>query len=64
MIEQGNIVFTRTNQAGYWFRWNDRYGQGNLQLRKYTDGSLIGIIYIDDGTMLGRKLGDLVGFRK
>ena len=33
VIEQGNIVFTGTNQAGYWFRWNDRYGQGNLQLR-------------------------------
>ena len=64
VIEQGNIVFTGTNQAGYWFRWNDRYGQGNLQLREYTDGSLRGVIYIDDGTMLGRRLGDFVGYRK
>tara|TARA_A200000113_G_scaffold143161_1_gene128665 strand:+ start:884 stop:2770 length:1887 start_codon:yes stop_codon:yes gene_type:complete len=64
LIEQGNIVFTGTNQAGYWFRWNDRYGQGNLQLREYTDGSLRGVIYIDDGTMLGRRLGDFVGYRK
>ena len=48
VIEQGNIVFTGTNQAGYWFRWNDRYGQGNLQLREYTDGSLRGIIYLDE----------------
>ncbi|MDA9171112.1 M48 family metallopeptidase [Alphaproteobacteria bacterium] len=63
-IEQGNIVFTGTNQHGYWFKWNDKYGQGNLQLREYTDGSLRGVIYIDDGTMLGKKLGDFIGFRK
>ena len=63
-IEQGNIVFTGTNQHGYWFKWNDRYGQGNLQLREYTDGSLRGIIYIDNGTMLGQKLGDFIGYRK
>ena len=64
VIEQGNIVFTGTNQAGYWFRWNDRYGQGNLQLREYTDGSLRGIIYLDDGTMLGRNLGKFEGMRR
>ncbi|MDC0457041.1 M48 family metallopeptidase [Alphaproteobacteria bacterium] len=63
-LEQGNIVFTGTNQHGYWFKWNDKYGQGNLQLREYTDGSLKGIIYIDDGTMLGKKLGEFNGFRK
>ena len=63
-IEQGNIVFTGTNQHGYWFKWNDRYGQGNLQLREYTDGSLRGVIYIDNGTMLGQKLGDFIGYRK
>ena len=63
-IEQGNIVFTGTNQHGYWFKWNDRYGQGSLQLREYTDGSLKGIIYIDDGTMLGKKLGEFNGVRK
>lgn len=63
-IEQGNIVFTGTNQHGYWFKWNDRYGQGNLQLREYTDGSLRGVIYIDNGTMLGQKLGEFQGFRK
>ena len=63
-IEQGNIVFTGTNQHGYWFKWNDKYGQGNLQLREYTDGSLRGVIYIDDGTMLGKKLGNFIGFSK
>ena len=62
-IEQGNIVFTGTNQHGYWFKWNDKYGQGNLQLREYTDGSLKGIIYIDDGTMLGKKLGEFIGYK-
>ncbi len=64
VIEQGNILFTGTNQHGYWFKWNDRYGQGNLQLREYTDGSLRGVIYIDNGTMLGQKLGDFIGYRK
>ena len=63
-IEQGNIAFTGTNQHGYWFKWNDKYGQGSLQLREYTDGSLKGIIYIDDGTMLGKKLGEFNGVRK
>ena len=63
-IEKGHIILTGTNQAGYWFRWNDRYAEGNLQLREYTDGSLRGVIYIDNGTMLGRRLGDFVGYRK
>jgi hypothetical protein len=63
-LEKGNITFTGTNQHGYWFKWNDKYGQGNLQLREYTDGSLRGVIYIDNGTMLGKKLGDFQGSRK
>ena len=63
-IEQGDIVFTGTNQHGYWFKWNDKYGHGNLQLREYTDGSLRGDIYIDDGTMLGKKLGEFKGQRR
>ena len=62
-LEKGNITFTGTNQHGYWFNWNDKYGQGSLQLREYTDGSLKGIIYIDDGTMLGKKLGEFVGYK-
>ena len=63
-LEKGNITFTGTNQHGYWFKWNDKYGQGNLQLREYTDGSLRGVIYIDDGTMLGKQLGDFIGYKK
>jgi hypothetical protein len=35
-----------------------------LQLREYTDGSLRGIIYLDDGTMLGRNLGKFEGMRR
>ena len=35
-----------------------------LQLREYTDGSLKGVIYIDNGTMLGQKLGDFIGYKK
>ena len=50
-------MFTGTNQHGYWLKWNDSYVQGNLQLREYTDGSLRGLIYINDGKMLGKKLG-------
>ena len=64
IIEQGNIRLTGTNQHGYWFEWNIKYGRGNLQLREYTDGSLRGLIYIDDGTMLGKKLGVFQGFKK
>ena len=55
---------TGTNQEGYWFRWNDKFAKGSLQLREYTDGSLRGIIYIDDGTMLGKKLGEFEGFKQ
>ena len=62
-IEKGNIISTGSNPFGYWFRWNDKYGQGSLQLRDYPDGSLKGIIYIDDDTMLGRKLGHFIGYR-
>ena len=64
IIEKGNIRLTGTNQHGYWFEWNDKYGQGNLQLREYTDGSLRGLIYINDGTMLGKRLGVFQGFKK
>ena len=64
IIEQGYIRLTGTNQHGYWFEWNDKYGQGNLQLREYTDGSLRGLIYINDGTMLGKRLGVFQGFKK
>ena len=63
-IEKGHIILTGTNQAGYWFRWSDRYAEGNLQLREYTDGSLRGKIYIDDGSMLGKKFGEFKGFKK
>ena len=63
-IEKGHIILTDTNQAGYWFRWSDRYAEGNLQLREYTDGSLRGKIYIDDGSMLGKKFGEFKGFKK
>ena len=55
---------TGTNQEGYWFRWNDKFAKGSLQLREYTDGSLRGIIYIDDGTMLGKRLGEFKGFKQ
>ena len=63
-IEKGHIILTGTNQEGYWFRWNDKFAKGSLQLREYTDGSLRGIIYIDDGTMLGKRLGEFKGFKQ
>jgi hypothetical protein len=62
-LEKGNITFTSANQHGYWFKWNDKYGQDNLQLREYTDGSLRGLVYIDDGTILGKQLGDFIGYK-
>ena len=32
-IEKGHIILTGSNQAGNWFRWNDRYAEGNFHLR-------------------------------
>jgi hypothetical protein len=45
-------------------RWADQYGQGNLVVQQYTDDSVRGQLYIDDGkTQSGKLLGDWYGIR-
>jgi Zn-dependent protease with chaperone function len=60
----GNLVLHSTNKDGYWFRWNDKWGQGFVLLQEYTDGSMRGNIYLDDGTNPGKLMGQFGGFRK
>ena len=60
----GNLVLHSANKDGYWFRWNDKWGQGFVLLQEYTDGSMRGNIYMDDGTNPGKLMGQFGGFRK
>ena len=62
-VERGTLEYQSKNEYGYWFRWADKWGKGFLNLKEYTDGSLRGTIYMDDGTDPGRVLGDWVGHR-
>ena len=63
-LVEANMYFHSKNQNGYWFRWNDNWGQGFVNLKEYTDGSMRGNIYIDDGTNPGKLMGEFNGFRK
>jgi len=45
------------------FRWKDNYGQDNVSLKEYTDGSLREAIFIDDGTNLGKQMGEFNGYK-
>ena len=63
-LESADLVFHSQNQNGYWFRWQDKWGQGFLVLQEYTDGSMRGNIYMDDGTNPGKLLGEFNGSRK
>ena len=37
---------------------------GRILLKQYTDGSMRGTIFINDGTNPGKTLGNFVGYRK
>lgn len=63
-LVEGNLTFHGTNQSGYWFRWNDEWGQGFVVLQEFTDGSMRGQIYMDDGTNPGRLMGEFSGNRQ
>ena len=63
-LVEANMNFHSKNQNGYWFRWNDNWGRGFINLKEYTDGSMRGNIYIDDGTNPGKLMGEFNGFRK
>ena len=43
--------------------WRDNWGEGRLLLKEYTDGSLRGQLFGNDGTNPGRLLGEFAGFR-
>jgi hypothetical protein len=60
-VQRGELQFDSQNEHGYWFRWRDDYGTGLLNFKEYTDGFLRGNIFIDDGTNLGKLLGDWIG---
>ena len=61
-VLEGKLSFYGQDQQGYWYRWSDGYGRGNLYLRPFNDGSLRGTIYIDNGSASGQKLGEWVGY--
>ena len=61
-IERGTIQYSSQNEHGYWFQWSDNWGFGWLNLKQYTDGSLRGQIYMNDGTNPGQLLGDWIGY--
>ena len=61
--QQGVLQFAGQNQSGYWFSWRDNFVAGQLVLQEYTDGSLRGKMFINDGTNPGKLLGDWIGLR-
>jgi len=63
-LVEANMSLHSQNQNGYWFRWQDNWGQGFVNLKEYTDKSMRGNIYIDDGTNPGKLIGEFNGFRK
>ena len=62
-VHQGALRLTGQNEHGYWFNWQDAFGNGSLVLQEYTDGSLRGQMFINDGTNPGKLLGDWIGLR-
>ena len=63
-LVEANMNFHGQNQGGYWFRWKDKWGSGFVVLKEYTDGSMRGNIYMDDGTNPGKLMGEFNGSRK
>ena len=62
-VHQGNMQFSSQNEHGYWFNWQDHWGNGRILLQEFTDGSMRGQIYMEDGTNPGKLLGEFTGFR-
>lgn len=63
-LVEANMSLHGQNQGGYWFRWKDKWGSGFVVLKEYTDGSMRGNIYMDDGTNPGKLMGEFNGSRK
>ena len=62
-IQHGFMRYHSQNEHGFWFQWQDNWGTGLISLKEYTDGSMRGYIYMNDGTNPGKLLGDFIGFR-
>ena len=62
-VHQGALRLTGQNEHGYWFNWQDAFGNGSLVLQEYTDGSLRGQLFMNDGTNPGKPLGSWEGYR-
>ena len=62
-VQKGILQFSSQDNNGFWFNWRDNWGEGRLLLKEYTDGSLRGQLFGNDGTNPGRLLGEFVGFR-
>jgi len=63
-LESADLTYHSQNEGGYWFRWIDDWSQGFVNLKEYTDKSMRGNIYIDDGTNPGKLMGEFNGVRK
>ena len=62
-IQKGTMRYHSRNQNGIWFTWQDNWATGMISLKEYTDGSLRGQIFMNDGTNPGKCLGEFIGFR-
>ena len=62
-IQKGTMRYHSRNQNGIWFTWQDNWATGMISLKEYTDGSLRGQIFMNDGTNPGKYLGEFIGFR-
>jgi predicted Zn-dependent protease len=62
-IQKGTMRYHSRNQNGIWFTWQDNWATGMISLKEYTDGSLRGQIFMNDGTNPGKHLGEFIGFR-
>ena len=62
-IQKGTMLYHSRNQNGIWFTWQDNWATGMISLKEYTDGSLRGQIFMNDGTNPGKYLGEFIGFR-
>ena len=60
-ILKGSMKLVDEDDEGYVYRWRDDYGRGNLYLYPYTDGSMRGEMYMDDGPDYEQKLGKWIG---
>ena len=62
-VQKGILQFSSQDNNGYWFMWQDNWGEGRLLLKEYTDGSMRVQLSGNDGANPSRLLGEFAGFR-